>query len=61
MSKEEVPLVDEDVKMKVYIDDSATTVQVEFSGFQDSEDFEKYAEFLSKTLPLLLYETTQVH
>ena len=61
MSKEEVPLVDEDVKMKIYIDDSATTVQVEFSGFQDSEDCEKYAEFLSKTLPLLLYETTQVH
>lgn len=60
MSKE-TPLMDNDIKMKVFIDDNSTTVQIEFSGFEDSEDCEKYAEFLSTTLPLLLHETKQVH
>jgi len=52
----EKPLVDDHVKMKVFIDDSSTTVQVEFSGFNDEEECENYAQFLSDTLPLLLYE-----
>ena len=57
----EKPLLDENVELKVFIDDKSTTVQVEFSGFEDAEDCEKYAEFLSNTLPLLLYETKQIH
>lgn len=60
MSNDGTPLMDDNVKMKVFIDDKSTTVQVEFSGFEDEEDCEKYAEFLSNTLPLLLYETKQV-
>lgn len=60
MSKEK-PLIDEDIQMKVFIDDNSTTVQVEFSGFVDEDDCEKYAEFLNNTLPLLLYETKQIH
>jgi hypothetical protein len=47
--------------MKVFIDDASTTVQVEFSGFNDEEECEKYAEFLNNTLPLLLHETKQIH
>jgi len=58
---DEKPLLEDHVKMKVFIDDKSTTVQVEFSGFVDEDDCEKYAEFLSNTLPLLLYETKQVH
>lgn len=60
MSKEK-SLIDEDIQMKVFIDDNSTTVQVEFSGFTDEVDCEKYAEFLSNTLPLLLHETKQIH
>jgi len=56
----EKPLVEDHVKMKVFIDDSSTTVQVEFSGFNDEEECENYAQFLSDTLPLLLYESKQI-
>lgn len=36
------------------------TVMIEFSGFDDIEDAEEYAEFLAETLPLLLFETTRL-
>ena len=36
------------------------TVYVKFTGFDDAEDAEEYAEFLASTLPLLLFETTRL-
>jgi hypothetical protein len=36
------------------------TVMVQFSGFDDDEDAEEYAQFLAETLPLLLFETTRL-
>jgi hypothetical protein len=36
------------------------TVMVQFSGFNDDEDAEEYAQFLAETLPLLLFETTRL-
>lgn len=36
-------------------------VYVKFTGFEDEEDAEEYAEFLASTLPLLLFETTRFH
>ena len=35
-------------------------VYVKFTGFDDVEDAEEYAEFLAETLPLLLFETTRL-
>lgn len=60
MSKE-TPLTTEDVDLDVYVNSDTNTVQVEFSGFDDTEDAEKYAQFLVDTLPLLLFETTKIH
>lgn len=36
-------------------------VMVQFTGFNDFEDAEEYAEFLADTLPLLLFESTRLH
>ena len=36
------------------------TVMVQFSGFNDDEDAEEYAQFLADTLPLLLFESTRL-
>jgi hypothetical protein len=41
--------------------DGEPCVYVKFSNFADVEDAEGYAEFLSETLPLLLFETTRIH
>jgi hypothetical protein len=40
--------------------DDEPTVYVKFTGFDDVEDAEEYAEFLAETLPLLLFETTRL-
>lgn len=40
--------------------DNEPTVYVKFTGFNDAEDAEEYAEFLASTLPLLLFETTKL-
>jgi len=55
----------DDIDIEVY---SAPTdlneggvVYVKFSGFEDEEDAEEYAQFLAETLPLLLFETTRLH
>lgn len=40
--------------------DEEPAVYVKFSGFDDIEDAEEYAQFLAETLPLLLFETTRI-
>jgi len=40
--------------------DDEPAVYVKFTNFEDAEDAEAYAEFLSQTLPLLLFETTRI-
>jgi hypothetical protein len=49
---------DLDIEVATSIDDNV--VYVKFSGFDDIEDAEEYAEFLAETLPLLLFETTRI-
>lgn len=51
---------DDDIDIEVFVDETDNTVMVKFSGFEDEEDLEEYAEFLAETLPLLLFETTRV-
>jgi hypothetical protein len=65
---EEVPLADneefisrDDVDIEVVVDDSNNDVYVKFTGFEDVEDAEEYAQFLADTLPLLLFESTRLH
>ena len=40
--------------------DDEPAVYVKFTGFDDPEDAEEYAQFLVDTLPLLLFETTRM-
>lgn len=41
-------------------DEDDPAVYVKFTGFDDVEDAEDYANFLANTLPLLLFETTRL-
>ncbi len=50
----------DDIDIEVAISSDEPVVYVKFSGFEDLEDAEEYAEFLSETLPLLLFETTRL-
>jgi hypothetical protein len=40
--------------------DEQPAVYVIFTGFDDEEDAEEYAQFLAETLPLLLFESTRI-
>ena len=50
----------DDIDIEVVVADDSSDVYVKFSGFEDSEDAEEYAQFLAETLPLLLFETTRI-
>lgn len=50
----------DDIDLEVRLDPDTNTVMVLFSGFEDSEDAEEYAEMLAETLPLLLFESTRM-
>ena len=65
---EEVDLADneehisrDDVEIEVVVADDTNDVYVKFTGFDDHEDAEDYAQFLAETLPLLLFETTRLN
>ena len=51
----------DDVDIEVVVADDSDEVYVKFSGFEDHEDAEEYAQFLADTLPLLLFETTRLN
>lgn len=51
---------DIDIEVMSTTEEDSPAVYVKFSGFDDSEDAEEYAEFLAETLPLLLFETTRI-
>lgn len=50
----------DDLDIEVATSADEAVVYVKFSGFNDSEEAEEYAEFLAETLPLLLFETTRI-
>jgi len=50
----------DDIQIEVATSTEDPVVYVKFTGFDDLEDAEEYAEFLSETLPLLLFETTKI-
>lgn len=51
----------DDIDIEVVVGSDSPDVYVKFSGFDDEEDAEEYAQFLADTLPLLLFETTRLH
>jgi len=54
------PISRDDLDIEVATSTDDNVVYVKFSGFDDLEDAEEYAEFLAETLPLLLFETTRI-
>jgi len=50
----------DDIDIEVVVADDNSDVYVKFSGFEDQEDAEEYAQFLAETLPLLLFESTRL-
>jgi len=63
--EEELPdneefISDDELDIEVFVDENDGSVIVKFTGFDDDEDREEYAQFLVDTLPLLLFETTRV-
>ena len=50
----------DDIDIEVVIGEDTPDVYVKFSGFEDAEDAEEYAQFLAETLPLLLFESTRL-
>lgn len=50
----------DDIDIQIAVDEEEPVVFVAFSGFDEFEDAEDYAKFLSETLPLLLFETTRL-
>jgi hypothetical protein len=51
---------DIDIEVMSTSDEESPTVYVKFTGFNDDEDAEEYAQFLAETLPLLLFESTRL-
>jgi len=50
----------DDIEIEVVVADDSNDVYVKFTGFEDGEDAEEYAQFLADTLPLLLFESTRL-
>ncbi len=60
LQENEEPISRDDLDIEVAVANDEAVVYVKFSGFDDAEDAEEYAEFLAETLPLLLFETTRI-
>lgn len=50
----------DDLDIEVVVAEDSNDVYVKFSGFEELEEAEEYAQFLADTLPLLLFETTRL-
>lgn len=51
----------DDLDIEVLIDENEPdAVFVKFTGFNDEEEAEEYAEFLAETLPLLLFQSRTI-
>jgi hypothetical protein len=51
---------DIDIEVMSTTDEENPAVYIKFTGFNDEEDAEEYAQFLAETLPLLLFESTRL-
>ena len=60
LAENESYISEDDIDIEVAVSSDEAVVYVKFSNFEDIEDAEVYAEFLSETLPLLLFETTRI-
>jgi hypothetical protein len=50
-----------ELSIQVIVSEKDKSIYVKLEGFDDINDAEEYAEFLSKHLPLLLFESEIIH
>jgi len=51
-----------ELKMEIIVsEDDEPTVYVKFTGFENMEEADTYADYLQDNLPFLLYESNQRH
>lgn len=50
-----------ELSMQVIVSEKDNAIYVKLEGFEDLDDAESYADFLSKRLPLLLFESEVIH
>jgi hypothetical protein len=60
LEKNEEFISRDDIDIEVVVGTDSPDVYVKFTGFEDDEEAEAYAQFLAETLPLLLFETTRL-
>jgi hypothetical protein len=61
LAENEEHISSDEVEIEVVVADDSDDVYVKFSGFEDHEDAEEYAQFIAETLPLLLFESTRLN
>ena len=61
MSENIVNETTSELSIQVIVSEKDKSVYVKLEGFDDINDAEEYAEFLSKHLPLLLFESEIIH
>lgn len=49
------------LEMEVILSEDDKTVYVKFTGFENLEEADSYASYLTSTLPLLLFESEVKH
>jgi hypothetical protein len=54
-------IIKTELDMEIIVSEDDTTVYVKLTGFEDIADADKYAEFLTNNLPLLLFESEVMH
>jgi hypothetical protein len=47
--------------MEVIVSESDSTVYVRLSGFENVEEADTYADYLTENLPLMLFQTKVIH
>jgi hypothetical protein len=52
---------DLDIQVMTGEDEEDPCVYIKFTGFEDIEEADEYADTLVETLPLLLFESTRLH
>ncbi len=50
-----------ELDMQVIVSESDNSVYVKLTGFDDVDDASDYADYLTKNLPLLLFESEVIH
>lgn len=47
--------------MEVIVSEDDTSVYIKLSGFDNVQDADKYADYLTENLPLMLFQTQVIH